>query len=93
MNYARERMRQTELEEDLEYNISRKEELKKEVRKLKDNYDSLHDVHLKNAKVAMDQNVEIAQLKAMLEKSKKKTVNSIMLTINLEIRLSLWVMK
>ena len=36
-------MRLSELQEDLEYNISRKEELKKEVRKLKDEYESLYE--------------------------------------------------
>ena len=75
MDHGRERMCLAELEEDLDYNISRKEELKKEVRKLKEQYESLHEVHLQNAKVAMDRNVENAQLKANIEKIRKESSN------------------
>ena len=72
MDQGKNRMRLIELEEDLEYNISRKEELKKEVRKLKDQYESTYEVYMKNTKVAMDQNVEIADLKAVIEQKIKE---------------------
>ena len=74
MDHNKERMRLIELEEDLEYNISRKEELKNEVRKLKDQYDSIYEVYFKNTKAAMDMNVENASLKAAIEKEKKENL-------------------
>ena len=74
MDQGKNRMRLIELEEDLEYNISRKEELKKEVRKLKDQYESTYEVYMKNTKVAMDQNVEIADLRAVIEQKDKENV-------------------
>ena len=74
MDHGKDRMRLSELQEDLEYNISRKEELKKEVRKLKDEYESLYEVYMKNTNVGMDQNVEIADLKAFIEQQKRDNI-------------------
>ena len=74
MDYRKERMRLIELEDDLEYNISRKEELKKEVMKLKDQYVSIYEVYMKNTKVAMDKNVENAELRTDIEQKEKENV-------------------
>ena len=72
MDHSECQKRIDHLEDELDYNFGRKEELKKEVRKLNDKYDSLHEVHLANAKVAMDGNVENAELKAIIDKLKQE---------------------
>ena len=64
------------LEDELDYNFGRKEELKAETRKLKEKYDDLHEIHLKNAQVAMDRNVENAQLKKKIETLQKEISES-----------------
>ena len=61
-----------ELEDELEYNFKRKEDLKKEVRNIQEKYDDLYEIYVKNTKAAMDLNVENAGLRADLDKEKKE---------------------
>ena len=72
MDHRECRKRIGDLEDDLDYNIGRKEDLKKEVKNLQDKYDDIYEVYMKNTKAAMDLNVENAQLKAVNEKISKE---------------------
>ena len=72
MDHRECRKRIGHLEDELDYNFGRKEELKKEVKKVQEKYDDVYDVYMKNTKAAMDKNIENAELKAVIEQKEKE---------------------
>ena len=74
MDHRECRKRIGQLEDELDYHFGRKEELKKEVKKIQDKYDDVYDVYMKNTKVAMDMNIENAELKAVIEQLEKENI-------------------
>ena len=56
-----------ELEDECEYNYRRKEELKKEVQRLKDDNDELRDTNFKNVEVYQKVKAKLYELKTKLE--------------------------
>ena len=60
-------MCQSEIEEDLQYNISRKEELKKEVKEIKDYNEELRQTNWSNVKYTMTIKTENNDMKKRIE--------------------------
>ena len=83
MDHRQERRRHTdhsfdELEDELDYNIKRKEELKREIRNLEDKNKELQNTHWKNVMTQMDIEKENSDLKErikLLEKENRELNN------------------
>ena len=69
------------LEDELDYNFNRKEELKKEVSKLKDQNEDLRDTNFRNVEVYQKVKAEMYELKSKLEIIEKEIEE---LTINVD---------
>ena len=54
MDHRECRIRIGHLEDKLDYNFGRKEELKKEFKTIQDMYDNVYEFFMKNTKAAMD---------------------------------------
>ena len=74
MDHRECRKRIGHLEDELDYNFGRKEELKEEVKTMQDKYDNVYEVYMKNTKAAMDKNVENAELRAIIEQKEKENI-------------------
>ena len=72
MDQRKERMSQRELKEELEYNIYRKEELKKEVKELEEENDVLRKTNWDNAKVTLAKKTENYYLKKSIDTLKEE---------------------
>ena len=75
MDHTECRKRIDQLEDDLDYNIGRKEDLKAEVRKLEKRNEDLHETNWTDAKAFMETKVKMADLKKMLENVKKENAD------------------
>ena len=72
MDHSQCRARISHLEDELDYNFGRKEELKKDVKRLEEKYESLHKTHFDNVKVLMDNNRENYDLKEKIKLIEKE---------------------